>query len=331
MKAVFLGTPSFAVPSLDAVLAECELAAVVTRPDRPRGRGLRVEPAAVAVAAHQYALDIWKPESLRDPGFLAELRRLAADLLIVVAYGRLIPRAALDLARLGGINLHPSLLPRYRGAAPIPRAIAAGERETGVTVLYLSDKMDAGDIILQRAVPVSSRDTTATLEPRLAREGAALLAEAVRLLDAGTAPRHPQDHSKASFAPKLSREEALIRWSASAVRIVDLVRALDPWPVAYTIRDGEPLKVWRASAIPNERCGASGAGGERFPPGTVVAAGGQDPPFVVAAGDGCVAIHEVQPASGRRMASAAYLLGHPLATGTVLGQDATGRQERMLK
>ncbi|HYM70506.1 MAG TPA: methionyl-tRNA formyltransferase [bacterium] len=323
MKAVFFGTPAFAVPSLDAVLAACELAAVVTQPDRPRGRGLRVEPSPVAVAANQYALDVRQPESLRDPGFLDALRALAPDLLVVVAYGRLIPPAALATARLGGVNLHPSLLPRYRGAAPIPRAIAAGDRETGVTVLHLSDEMDAGDIILQRAAPILSEDTTATLEPRLARAGAALLAEAVRLLDAGAAPRRPQDPSQVSFAPKLSREEALIRWSAPAAAIVNLVRAFDPWPVAYTLRDGEPLKIWRASTAPEALGAVAGVGRARPAPGTVVRAGGGDPPLIVAAGEGWVAVHEVQPASGRRMPVAAYLRGHPLAPGTILGGGAT--------
>ncbi len=322
MKAVFFGTPAFAVPSLDAVLAVCDVGAVVTQPDRPRGRGSSLEASPVAVAAHQYALDVWKPESLRDPGFLADLRRERPDVLVVVAYGRLIPPAAIDAARLRGINLHPSLLPRYRGAAPIPRAIAAGERETGVTVLYLASELDAGDIILQRAVPVLDDDTAATLEARLAREGAALLADALRLLDAGTAPRRPQDHARASFAPKLSRQEALIAWDAPAARIVNLIRAFDPWPVAYTLRDGEPLMVWRASAVSDSRCAVVPASGTRPAPGTVVAAGSAEPPFVVVAGEGCVVLHEVQPASGRRMPAGAYLRGHPLAAGTVLG---TGR------
>ena len=322
MKVVFFGTPEFAVPSLDAVLAESEVAAVVSQPDRPRGRGLRVGPPPVAVAAAQYALDVWQPESVRDPGFLERLRALAPDLLVVVAYGRFIPDRALALARVGGINLHPSLLPRYRGAAPIPRAIAAGERETGVTILHLSDEMDAGDIILQRAVPIAPDDTTATLEPRLGREGAVLLAEAVRLLDLGRAPRRPQDSARATVAPKLTREEAPIRWSDPATRIANLVRAFDPWPVACTLLDGEPLKIWRAAAC------AETPGGARVVPGTVLRAGGRPPELVVAAGEGSVAIHEVQPASGRRMAVGAYLRGHPIAPGTVLGRPQEGAPDR---
>jgi len=314
VKVVFFGTPAFAVPSLDAVLAESEIAAVVTQPDRPRGRGLAVEPTPVAAAAHQYALDVRQPESLRDPVFIDALRALAPDLLVVVAYGRFLPARVLAMPRLGGINLHPSLLPRYRGAAPIPRAIEAGDRETGVTVLHLSDEMDAGALILQRPVPIAPDDTTRTLEPRLAREGASLLAEAVRLLDAGRAPGRPQDPAQATFAPKLTREEALIRWNESAVRIVNRVRAFDPWPVAHTLRDGEVLRVWRASALPQR-------GNVRdVVPGTVLAVpNGPDAPLLVAAGDGSVAVHEVQPASGRRMSAAAYLRGRPLPAGSVLG------------
>ena len=314
MKVVFFGTPAFAVPSLDAVLAESEIGAVVTQPDRARGRGLAVEPTPVASAAHQYALDVWKPESLRDPAFVDALRALVPDLLVVVAYGRFLPARLLAMPRLGGINLHPSLLPRYRGAAPIPRAIEAGDRETGVTVLHLSDEMDAGDLILQRPVPIDPDDTTRTLEPRLAREGAVVLAEAVRLLDAGQASRHPQDPALATVAPKLTREESVIRWSDAAVRIVNRVRAFDPWPVAHTLRDGEVLRVWRASARPRPEYGAD------VLPGTVLALpNGDDAPLLVAAGDGMVAIDEVQPASGRRMPAAAYLRGRPLSSGAVLG------------
>jgi methionyl-tRNA formyltransferase len=313
MKLVFMGTPEFAVPSLEAVLAAGDIAAVVTRPDKPQGRGLRVVPPPVAVVAAQYALELLQPISLRDPAFLHRLRELGPDLLVVVAFGRIIPTEVLAVAPMGGINLHPSLLPRYRGAAPIPRAIAAGETETGVTVLHVSPELDAGDIILQRLSPIHPDDTSGTLERRLAQEGAALLVEALRLLETGQAPRQPQDPSRATLAPKLTREEALIRWADSAPHIVNLVRALDPWPVAHTLRDGALLKIWRASALPH-------LGSES--PGTVVSAGREG--IVVASGDGRVLVLEVQPASGRRMSAAEYVRGHPLAPGTVLGAPGSG-------
>ena len=308
MKLAFLGTPEFAVPSLEAVLAVGDVVAVVTRPDKPQGRGLRVTPPPVAVVATQYALDVLQPATLRDHDFLARLRRLEPDLIVVVAYGRILPPEVLAVAPMGGINLHPSLLPRYRGAAPIPRAITAGDTETGVTVLHMSEDLDAGDIILQRRVPIRADDTSATLEPRLAREGAALLVEALGLLESNRAPRQPQDPSRVTLAPRLTQEEALIRWNNTAGTIVNLVRAFDPWPVAYTLRDGAPLKIWRAVARP--------IGGPGLP-GTVLEP--ERDRLVVVAGDGAVELLEVQPASGRRMPAADYLRGHPFPPGTVLG------------
>ena len=316
MRVVFLGTPRFAVPALEAALASSDVQAVVTRPDRPKGRGLRVEPSAAAAAAARYGLEVLQPASLRDSAFLDRLRDLSPDILVAVAFGRLIPPDVIATAPYGGINLHPSLLPRYRGAAPIARAIAAGETETGVTILYLSAELDAGDIILQRAVPIDPEDTARTLEARLAREGAALLAEALRLLESGEASRRPQDPAQATLAPKLSRAEALIRWGEPATRIVNLIRAFDPWPVAHTLRGGEELRLWRATA----REDAPAPPGAHPAPGTVIHVPQEEGgPLVVAAGEGAVAVHEVQPASGRRMSAAAYLRGHPLAPGTVLG------------
>jgi len=308
IRLIFMGTPEFAVPSLEAVLAVGDVAAVVTRPDAPQGRGRRVTPPPVAAVASQYGLEVLQPASLKAPEHLARLRELKPDLLVVVAFGRIVPPEVLAVAPMGGINLHPSLLPRYRGAAPIPRAIAAGDTETGVTILYLSQELDAGDIILQRAVPIRPDDTTATLEPRLARCGAALLVEALGLLEAGRAPRRPQDPGGVTLAPKLSREEARLRWTDPAVALANLVRALDPWPVAYTEVDGIPLKIWRAAAL---------AEAGREAPGTVVRS--VDEGLVVATGAGRLLILEVQPPSGRRMTAAEYLRGHPIAPGTVLG------------
>jgi methionyl-tRNA formyltransferase len=316
MRIVFFGTPEFAIPSLEAVLAAGEVVAVVTRPCRPRGRGLRVEPPPVARIATEYALDLLQPGSLRTPEFLARLRSCAPDLVVAVAFGRIIPPDVLAIPPHGGVNLHPSLLPRYRGAAPIQRAIAAGDAETGVTVLHITDELDAGDIILQRAVPIAPDDTGETLEARLAQEGAALLAEAVSLIESDRAPRRPQDPALVTFAPKVTREEALIRWRDPASRIVNLVRAFVPWPVAYTVRDGEPLRIWRASAAD-----LSGA------PGMVLAAGaGEGEPIAVAAGQGAVLLHEVQPVSGRRMSAAAYVRGHRLRPGTMLGDQSQASQ-----
>lgn len=325
MKIVFFGTPEFAVPSLDAVLAVGEIVAVVTRADKPKGRGLHVEPPAVARAANEYALEVLQPQTLRDPAFVARLRGLAPDIGVLVAYGRLVPRDVLAIPPLGIVNVHPSLLPKYRGAAPIARAIASGDTETGVTILYLSEELDAGDIILQRRVPIAPDDTTRTLTGRLADEGASLLTEALGLIEAGRAPRHPQDSSQASQAPRLTREEGAIDWRRPASIIVNLVRACDPWPGAFTyVRErGEPqeLKIWRA-APPSSAPGDDLQPEEerRAAPGTVVRVPADDrAPLVVAAGDGPVHVLEVQPAAGRRMSAGAYLRGHALRPGAVLG------------
>ena len=316
MKIVFFGTPEFAVPSLDAVLSAGEVVAVVTRADKPRGRGLHVEPPPVARAANEYALEVLQPTSLRDPAFLARLRALAPDIGVLVAYGRLVPPEVLALPRHGIINVHPSLLPRYRGAAPVARAIAAGDTETGVTILYLSEELDAGDVILQKTVPIDPEDTTRTLTARLAEEGAALLAEALRLIEAGRAPRQPQDHSRATWAPRLTREDGQIDWRRPAAAIVNLIRACDPWPGAFTDLWGDEIKIWRATPVPPQ-------GTATAPPGTVLRVPHDDrSPIAVAAGDGMVQVHEVQPAAGRRMSAAAYARGHALAPGDVLGTGA---------
>jgi methionyl-tRNA formyltransferase len=327
VKIVFFGTPQFAVPSLDAVLAVGEVVAVVTRADRPRGRGLHVEPPAVARAANEYALEVLQPETLRDPAFVSRLRDLAPDIGVLVAYGRLVPPDVLAIPPRGIINVHPSLLPRYRGAAPVARAIAAGETETGVTILELSEELDAGDIILQRRVPIAPEDTTGTLTARLADEGAALLADALHLVEAGGAPRRPQDASQATWAPRLTREEAEIDWRRPASAIVNLVRACDPWPGAFTSahdRGGAPqeLKIWRAAAAAAEDRTVLG-GAQSPPPGTVLRLPTDErAPLVVAAGEGAVFVHEVQPAGGRRMSAAAYARGRAIEPGMVLGSDA---------
>lgn len=319
MKILFFGTPEFAVPSLDAVLAAGEVVAAITRADKPRGRGLRVEAPPVARAANEYALEVLQPVSLRDPAFLARLEALAPDVGVLVAYGRIVPPEVMRIPPHGIVNLHPSLLPRYRGAAPIARAIEAGDTETGVTTLYLSEELDAGDIILQKTVPIAPDDTTRTLGVRLADEGAALLAETLRLVEAGSAQRRPQEPSGATWAPRLTREEAEIDWRRPAPAIVNLVRACDPWPGAFTFAHGRELKIWRAAS---SEAGTGGAA----PAGTVLQVPSDDEtPLVVAAGEGEVRLHEVQPAAGRRMSAGAYARGHGIEAGSVFGRGAAAR------
>jgi methionyl-tRNA formyltransferase len=306
LRVIFLGTPAFALPSLRTVAETTTLVAVVTQPDKPAGRGRTLTAPPVAQAAAGLGVPVLQPRTLKDPAVVAALARHAPDLLVTVAYGRIIPAAVLALPRLGCINLHPSLLPLYRGASPIQRAVADGAATTGVTVLYMTDELDAGDIILQREVPIGPEETAGELEARLAREGAALLREAIDLIARGVAPRRPQDHARATYAGRLDKEDGRIDWNRPAVAIVNLVRAMHPWPSAYTTWRGIRLKVWRAAR-------AEGTGA----PGQVLAAAPDR--ITVAAGQGAVDLLELQPEGGRRMSAAAFLRGHPLRSGERLG------------
>ncbi|HEU4797676.1 MAG TPA: methionyl-tRNA formyltransferase [bacterium] len=307
LRAVFLGTPAFAVPSLRALLTAAEVVAVITQPDRPKGRGRRTVPPPVAVFARERGLRVLQPAKLRSPEVLQTLRELAPDIIVTVAYGKIIPKEILDIPRRGSINVHPSLLPKYRGASPIQAALRDGQRETGVTIMYQSMELDAGDIILQRTVPIDPNDTAQTLEEKLAQAGAEALVEALRLIAEDRAPRIPQDPSQATYVGKLSKEHGRIDWSSAAARLVDFIRAMNPWPSAYTWHRGQLLKIWKAAATT-----ASGT------PGTVVEKRGGEG-FVVATGDGGLLVLEVQPEGRRRMSADEYARGARLQIGEVFG------------
>jgi methionyl-tRNA formyltransferase len=305
LRVVFLGTPEFAVPSLVALHREADVVAVITQPDRPKGRGRRVSPPPVAEAAASFGLRVLQPPRLRTADVVAALRGLTPDVHVTVAYGKIIPRDVLEIPPLGSINLHPSLLPRYRGASPIASAILNGDTETGVTVMYMSMELDAGDLILQRRVAIPPEDTTRTLEQRLAHAGADALLEALRLIAAGAAPRMPQDHAAATFTTKLEKEHGRIDWTAPAPRLVNLVRAMDPWPSAYTTHRGRFLKVWKAAAVGDSRPAE---------PGTVLEVRlGEG--IVVATGRGALRLLEVQPEDKRRMSGDDYARGARLTPG----------------
>ena len=312
LRTVFLGTPEFAVPSLVALLGETDVLAVITQPDRPKGRGRQVAPPPVAGVAQAQHLRLLQPVRLRSPELIETLRAIAPDVHVTVAYGRIIPREVLDLPPLGSINVHPSLLPKYRGASPISAAILNGETETGVTIMYQSMELDAGDIILQRRAPIAPDDTTRTLEARLARLGAEVLLEALRLIASGSAPRTPQDHSAATYAGKLEKEHGRVDWTKPPRDVVNLVRAMDPWPSAYTTHRRGLLKVWRATSAEGS------VGGE---PGTVVGVGGGSG-IIVACGGGAVRLLEVQPEDRRRMSADDYARGARVTVGERLGGGA---------
>jgi methionyl-tRNA formyltransferase len=293
---------------------------VVTQPDRPRGRDRRPAPPPVKEWALECGLEVAQPASVRAPEFAAWLEGIRPDVVVTCAYGRILPPAVLAVPRLGCINVHFSLLPRYRGAAPVQWALINGDAATGVTIMHMDATMDTGDIILQDRVAIAAADDGATLGERLASRGAALLVSALDLLARCEAPRRPQDCALATLAPPLDRADERIDWQEPAGRIAGLVRALSPAPGACTARGGGALKVWRGQAEdPPVSAPAAPAApaGPAAPPGTVLAAG--DAGIVVACGAGAYRIVEVQAAGGRRMAAGDYLRGRPLPPGERLG------------
>jgi len=311
VRIIFMGSPRFAVPSLEALVAAGQtVLGVVTQPDRPRGRSGRPQPTPVKEAALRYGLSVWQPSRVGDPGFVAALKELEPDAVVVVAYGQILPREVLAIPRYGCINVHASLLPKYRGAAPIHRAIMNGETETGVTTMYLDEGMDTGDIIFQATLAIGEEDNVGTVHDRLAALGAGVLLDTLAAVEAGTAPRVAQNHGLATYAPPLTRADERIDWRRPARAIYNHVRGMDPWPGAYTVYDGRIWKVWRVRFEP-------GSGGR---PGEILEAT-PDQGIRVQAGDGTVVITDLQPAGGRRLSAAEFLRGYRVRVGTVLGDE----------
>ncbi len=310
MTIVFMGTPAFAVPALRHLASDrYEIAAVYTQPDRPAGRGRRLTPPPVKQAALELGLSVRQPESLRDPQAQAELAALAPQVIVVVAYGQLLPQAVLDIPPRGVLNVHPSLLPRHRGASPIPAAILAGDRETGVTVMLMDAGMDTGPLLAQRALPIEATDTAGTLSDRLSRLAADLVAATLPDWLAGRMEPVPQDESRATKAPLLRKEHGAIDWSLPAEELCRHVRAYNPRPGAFTTLDGELLYIWEAWPLDYD------AG---LPPGTVVelshAHAGQLPAgsegaFGVQTGRGVLAVLVAQRAGRRALPAGEFARG----------------------
>lgn len=308
-----MGTPDFAVPSLEALLdSRHQVAAVVTRPDRPSGRGLKLRPPPVKAVAEKHGLPVLQPVKVRDGSFLDSVTSFAPDVLVVVAYGRILPRPVLMAAPHGGVNLHASLLPKYRGAAPVAWAIARGETVTGITTMRMVEELDAGDIYLQRSTPIGPEETAGELESRLAELGAPFLVETLDALARGEMAGIPQDDAKATFAPVLTKSDGSIDWTMSAREIACRTRAFDPWPTAYTSLGGRGLRI-RKARVP----AAPPRSGDAAP-GTIVEAGRSR--LLVACGEGSVLeLVEVQPAGRRRMRAADAVAGRYLTAGARLG------------
>lgn len=291
LNIIFAGTPDFAARHLQALLdSEHNVIAVYTQPDRPAGRGKKLTPSPVKVLAEQAGIPVHQPESLRNEQAQAELAALGADIMVVVAYGLILPQAVLDTPRLGCINVHGSLLPRWRGAAPIQRAIWAGDVKTGVTIMQMDKGLDTGAMLHKASLAIAPDDTSASLYDKLAAIGPQALLHTLAQLATGKAVAEPQDDTLANYADKLSKEEALIDWRQSAAHIERCVRAFNPWPVSYFMLAGHNIKVWQAQALDD----ASGQ-----PPGTLLKAGkaGID----VATGDGVLRLLSLQPPGKKAM------------------------------
>jgi methionyl-tRNA formyltransferase len=308
LSLIFAGTPEFSVPTLEALLRSAhKVVAVYTQPDRPAGRGRQVATSAVKQCAHRHGLPIEQPATLRDAEAQQRLSSWRADLMIVVAYGLLLPEAVLRTPRLGCVNIHASLLPRWRGAAPIQRAILAGDRETGITIMQMDVGLDTGPTLLVRPTQIGERETAGSLHDRLADMGSDALLEAIDALARGVAQPRAQPNEGATYAQKILKQEALIAWSRSAVEIDRQVRAFNPWPVAETRWTERQLRIWESEPLDESTAAA---------PGSVLKAG-RDGIHVATAG-GTLNLKRVQLAGGRAMSASEFANAHRL-DGTVLG------------
>jgi methionyl-tRNA formyltransferase len=306
-----MGTPALAAHILDQMIAAAnarfQVVAVVTRPDEPKGRGMSLAPSEVGAVAQRHGIPTLKPTRIKTPEFLAELKSFAPDLLVVAAYGRILPQTVLDAPRIMPINVHASLLPRHRGAAPIEGALLAGDAQTGVTIMRMIAQMDAGPMLLQRAIPIAPDETQASLKEKLAELGASALLEALDLVARGIVTETPQDESAATFTGQIKKEDAIIDWNRDAAVIERMTRAFDPWPVARTTLDRDALMIWRARV---EDAGGSEA------PGTVIAL---KPMPIIKCGSGALALVEVQAPGRRRMSGRDFFNGRRIALGASLG------------
>jgi methionyl-tRNA formyltransferase len=311
LRIAFFGTPEFAVPTLAGLLASRHrVVGVITQPDRPRGRGHQVSASAVKLLAMTRGVPVLQPEKMRDEGFLAALRLLDADLGVVAAYGRILTDAILAIPRLGMINVHASMLPRWRGAAPIHRAIMAGDHETGITIMRIVRELDAGPMLAALREPIGPDQTTGDLEAALAVRGAELLVATTDRLAEGPVPEEPQPSAGVTYADRITKDDAPMFWWRPAGELHNQVRALNPWPLAFTHLDGKRLLVVRTEV------GVDAAPAGALP-GTVLVA--QADRLVIAAGHGTLRLMSVKPEGRRAMDAREFLAGHKVAPGTVLG------------
>lgn len=338
MRIIFMGTPDFSVGTLEALLeAGHEIVLAVTQPDKPKGRGKEVKFPPVKEAALRHSIPVYQPRRVREPECVEYLKTFAPDIIVVVAFGQILPKAILDMPKHCCVNVHASLLPRYRGAAPIQWAVINGEKISGVTTMRMDEGLDTGDMIRKTEVELTPKETGGSLFDRLSEAGAKLCVETVAAIEQGTAEYTPQDHGLATHTTMIKKQMGEINFSKSAVEIERLIRGLNPWPSAYTTWGNKTLKIWKASVtedaakimpaftetadteaaktLPEE------AGGERIVPGTIVEVGKNR--LLVQTGCGILSLEEVQLEGKKRMDTASFLRGCPLESGTVLGRAVT--------
>lgn len=312
MKVLFMGTPDFSACILKKIIqAGHEVIGVVTQPDKEKGRGKTISFPAVKELAISYDLKVYQPVKVREAGFVQMIREMNPDVIIVAAFGQLLPKDLLDIPKFGCINVHASLLPKYRGAAPIQFSIINGEKETGITIMYMDVSLDTGDIILQDKIPITNQDTGGSMHDKLAILGADLMIKALTQFEDGTALRIKQDDEKATHVKILHKEMGNIDFTKPAIEIERLIRGLNPWPSAYTNLDGKTLKLWSASVEPSNI---------QAEPGEIVEV--KKDAIAVKTGDGLLILQELQLEGKKRMLADAFLRGNPISVGTKLGLNS---------
>lgn len=314
MKVLFMGTPDFAVATLDKLIQSShEIIGVVTQPDKQKGRGQEVSFTPVKELALKYHLPVYQPVKVKEPEFLELLGKLAPEAIVVAAFGQILPKALLEIPKYGCINVHGSLLPKYRGAAPIQYSIIDGEKETGITIIYMGVGIDTGDMILQASLPIAPKETGGSLFDKMAVLGADLLLEALDKIEDGTAVRIPQDEEKATYVKIINKDMGKLDFTKEAVSLERLIRGLNPWPSAYTMLDGKTLKLWQAEVEQGYKTSET----DRKVPGEVIEL--RKDALVIATGEGNLVVSEVQLEGKKRMPTDAFLRGYPLTVGTKLG------------
>ncbi len=306
MRILFIGTGGIGVPALETLLRGHSVAGVITQPDKPAGRSQRLLASPIKELALRRGTPVFQPKRIREPAAVEQARSLRPDVIVVMAYGQILPGELLRVPAMACLNLHASLLPRHRGAAPIQAALSEGDARTGVTVMYIDEGLDTGDILLRKELPILRRDTAGSLHDRLALLAPAALADALALLQAGNAPREPQDAAAATYSPKLTRESGRVDWSAPQVQIERKIRAMNPWPAAHTVLGGRILKIF--GAIGCRKCPGK--------PGEILRADKHG--ILVAAGEGGLLLRDIQLEGKKRMSARDFLLGHPVEPGAVL-------------